>query len=204
MNTQKILTTTLALSLIISLCLSSCGGDEPAKTDDNTIVQDSTAIEDTSSYVSDNFYEDPEPTEEDNSSSSYSSGSSDYSYSGGGGTAGPSKSYLKYESYERSGTSPRDYGEAMVWHVIQMVYAEEFKSARSKVLSSDLVEGVYTIELQVTWSDRWVSNYKVKGTLTVNEDGTNPKFEITERNENAESLEFTHEDTKLNIELEQI
>ena len=167
MNTQKMLSA-LSLGLFLSLLLSSCGEDSvTTNTNENETTQDSTFVEDTS-YVSENFYEDPEPIEEDNSSSTYSSGRS---YSGGGGTAGPSKNYLKYENYERSGTNPRDFAETMVWHVIQMVYAEEFRSARSKVLSSDLVEGVYTIELQVTWSDRWVSNYRVKGTLVVNEDG---------------------------------
>jgi hypothetical protein len=146
---------------------------------------------DTLENVSEDFFvdEDYDFEEEEDNDDDYSS------HSGGGAS--------EYQNYERIGDSPSDFAEAMVSHIIKMVYNEDFSSASSKVETDRLEAGRYTIEMSVLWSDPWVSDYKVEGILKVNEDGTDVNFEVTGKNINAEALEFTHE-TKNTLELEQI
>ena len=81
---------------------------------------------------------------------------------------------------------------------------EDFKSAKSKVLNANLSEGIHTIEMVVTWSNKWVPKFEVKGVLTVNIDGSNARFEITEKNMDAESLEISSGNFDTVLELEQI
>lgn len=177
------------------------------------VVKADTTNKDTA-YVSEHFLNDDNNTEntENNNNTSFDEPkpkrerSSDWSGGGGGGGIRNSGKVWssKYQNYQRSGNRPADFAEAMVWHVIRLVYDEEFTSARSRVLSSKTENGLLVIEMEVTWSDEWVKNYTVKGLLTLKDDGTDVHFEITSKNKAAEALEFTHENTKNQIALGEI
>jgi hypothetical protein len=58
--------------------------------------------------------------------------------------------------------------------------------------------------MAITWKDRWVPKYEIKGQLTVDEDGNNPAFIITEKNIEAEALEVTEDDFRTEIKLDNI
>lgn len=127
--------------------------------------------------------------------------------SSGGGHYGTGEDYdiSKYENYERTGNSPKDFAQAMVLPIIRMVYEENFKNAKAKVLNADLKDGRHSIDILVKWSDRWVdAPYEVEGVLEVNEDGTQVEYIVTKKNGEAEALEFTNENFKSDLTLDQI
>lgn len=127
--------------------------------------------------------------------------------SSGGGHYGTGEDYdiSKYENYERTGNQPKDFAQAMILPIIRMVYEENFKNAQAKVLNSELQEGRYSIDLVIKWSDRWVdAPYEVEGILEVNEDGTEAEYIVTKKNAEAEALEFTNENFKNDLTIEQI
>lgn len=192
-------------ALLISLsCLTTTGCRKKEAQKADTTNTDS-------GYVSDHFLnnttsETPQPEPEPEPSHRHhrsSSGGGGHSRSSSPSTAGQVWS-SKYQNYQRSGSSARDFAEAMVWHVIRMTYAEDFKAAKSRVLDSKTEDGTHTIEMEVVWSDEWVKNYTVRGTLTVKEDGSNARFTINERNPEAEALEFTHDNYQSSVSLEAI
>ena len=209
----------LPVLFILSLGFGSCGGDgtTTSKPEQDSLplvseyfLNDSDGTEEESVIFSagDDYYE-----EEDNndyysssssSSSSYSSSSSSSRSSSGGGLGNP-KIMAKYREYIRDGDRPKDFAEALVWPIISMTYEDEdFKSAKSRVLKSNLADGVHTIEMVITWSNKWVPKFEVEGILTVNEDGSNARFEVTSKNLDAESLEISSGNYDAVLELEQI
>ena len=165
-------------------------GDE---TEDQDVVF---ASEEDYSYTEDNSYDDY--------SSSYSSSSSSSRRSGGGALGNP-EVMAKYREYIREDDNAKAFADAMVWPIIEMTYEdEEFRTAKSKVLDSSLENGVHVIDMVVTWSNKWVSKFEVTGKLTVNDDGSNARFEILEKNIEAESLESSSGNYDMVLELEQI
>ena len=111
---------------------------------------------------------------------------------------------LKYQNYERIGSNPDDFATAMIYPAIRMVYSDNFTNPKARVLSSTLENGTNIIDMAITWKDRWVPKYEIKGQLTVDEDGNNPAFIITEKNIEAEALEVTEDDFRTEIKLDNI
>jgi len=219
----KILYSFLAIFLL-SLNFMSCGSDssssaKPAQDSlplvSDYFLEDGDETEDESVVFSagDDYYEEDnsddyssysEDSYSSSSSSNYSSSSSGSSGSSGGGLGNP-KVMAKYQEYVRDGDQPKDFAEAIVWPVIAMTYEDEdFKSAKSRVLNANLAEGVHVIEMVITWSNKWVPKFEVQGVLTVNEDGSNARFEIISKNLDAESLEISSGNYDTVLELEQI
>lgn len=203
--------------LLFAFFLGSCGDDstnhnnheedkEPLvsefflEDDDETIDEDIIfTSEEDYDYTEDNDYDDYS-----SSSSSYSSSSSSSRRSGGGALGNP-EVMAKYREYIREDDNAKAFADAMVWPIIEMTYEdEEFKTAKSKVLDSSLENGLHVIDMVVTWSNKWVSKFEVTGKLTVNEDGSNARFEILEKNIEAESLESSSGNYDMVLELEQI
>ena len=111
---------------------------------------------------------------------------------------------VKYQNYERIGSNPDDFATAMIYPAIRMVYSDNFTNPKARVLSSTLENGTNIIDMAITWKDRWVPKYEIKGKLTVDEDGSNPAFIITEKNIEAEALEITEDDFRTEIKLDNI
>ncbi|MCP4442572.1 MAG: hypothetical protein GY810_27000 [Aureispira sp.] len=194
-----------SILLFCLLVLVSCGGKSGSTTADHDGTD---SVETDSSAISDEFFSEDNndedytyEDEEDIDPPSYNS------HSSGGTHYGSGEDYdiSKYENYERTGSEPKDFAQALVLPIIRMVYEENFKSAKAKVLNSELNEGRYTIDILVKWSDRWVENpYEVEGILEVNEDGTKAEYTVVRKNEEAEALEFTNENFKNDLTIDQI
>ncbi len=98
------------------------------------------------------------------------------------------------EFYQRSDNSPDEFAKSVLFQAIRMVYTDEFHSPKAKVVSAIENAGRYTINIKVSWGDRWVSTpYVMDGILEVNTDGSDANFKITNTNTQVEALEFTNE-----------
>lgn len=179
--------------LSIVLFLYNCGG-KPATT--TTDGKDSTET-----IVSDVNWGTPEVEEEDNKKTHHSSNSSSSEYSGGGGGgAGDNDADVqKYQNYQRSGSDPQDFAQALIYPAIRMVYSDNFAQPKAKVSNSTQEGDRYIMDVEITWKDHWNPKYMIKGKLEVNSDGSNAKFTINEKNKQAEVLEFTEDNFKSEI-----
>ena len=194
----------LSSSILLFCLLTVIGCGESAKSNSEKDSKDSVDTDTTA--ISEEFFSDNEENEyvyeeeEDLDPPSHHSSSSSSHY----GT-GEDYDISKYENYERMGNSAEDFAEAMILPIIRMVYEENFKNAKAKVLNSDLKDGRHSIDILVKWSDRWVDQpYEVEGILEVNEDGTEAEYIVTKKNAEAEALEFTNENFKTDLILDQI
>lgn len=182
------------LILAVSIFTWSCGGSAG-----NTVTDgvDSTK---TDTLVSDVNWGTPEEEEEAPKKHHSSNNSSEYTSSGGGGGAGDNDAdVLKYQSYQRNGDSPEDFAQALIYPAIRMVYSDNFAKPNARVSNSNQDGNRYTMDVEITWKDHWNPKYMIKGKLEVNSDGSNAKFTITEKNKQAEVLEFTEDNFKSEI-----
>lgn len=108
---------------------------------------------------------------------------------------------IKYQNYQRSGNSPQEFANALIYSAIRMVYSDNFARPRAKILKHSKEENRHTIDVQITWKDHWVSKYQIKGTLTINADGSNANFVITDKNTEAEVLELTEDNVQNELQL---
>jgi hypothetical protein len=193
--------------ILIVLSLASCYGS--SETESQAAANDSTATEiDTlvSDVNWDDEFGDEEYTydyEEESSSSSRSSSSGYSSHSGGaaGGTADDDADVIKYQNYERSGDSPKDFATALIYPAIRMVYSDNFANPRVTVNNATQDGDRHNIDLTITWKDHWVPKYRIDGTLMVNSDGSDANFVITDKNVDAEVLELTEDNFETEITL---
>lgn len=121
------------------------------------------------------------------------------SRSGGGG-----EEVLRQDA-ARKGDSPQDFAKAVQYRIVRMVYPDPCKILKTAVVSSSSEGEVWQIEVEITWSDKWVrSPYRLTGVLTVNKDGSNARFAVKTKNAEAEALEITYEQFKSTLDLGQI
>lgn len=188
------------------LFLWSCSNKEQPSEDNNIDTLVSDHFLDDSEY--DPTTEDPLPEVEEDPyippPSNNQTTTRTTSRNNGGGGVDSDADVIKYQNYERIGSNPDDFATAMIYPAIRMVYADNFMNPKARVLNSTKQDGNYIIEMAITWKDRWVPKYEIKGTLSVAEDGSNPSFVITEKNIEAEALEVTADDFKTEITLDNI
>lgn len=187
--------------------MASCGddpryaGDTSSDSNDETVdtlVSDVNWDDDLEDE--DYSYEDEADTYEDNSSSS-SSSSSRSSGGAAGGAADDDADVIKYQSYERTGDSPKDFATALIYPAIRMVYSDNFAKPKVTINNSTQEGDRHTIDLTITWKDHWVPKYQIDGTLMVNTDGSDANFVITDKNVDAEVLELTEDNFESEITL---
>jgi hypothetical protein len=197
------------LILAAILLLASCGknyGDASDTTDasDSTQVDSNALVSDVNwgdgeeAIYEDAVEESPKKSSRTHSSSSSTSG---HRSGGGGGTADTDADVVKYKSYTRAGDNPRDFASAIIYPAIRMVYSDNFAKPKATVLNSNQDGGRHTIDLAITWKDHWTPKYKIEGTLEVNNDGSDAKFTITNKNTAAEVLELTEDNFQSKITL---
>lgn len=133
------------------------------------------------------------------SSSNYSSSSSESSRPSG--PADDNSDVLKYQDYSRSDNSKQELVNALIFPAIRMVYSDNFAKPKAKVLSADKAGERHTMEVEITWKDRWTPKYEIKGILEVNEDGSDAVFKITDKNVAAEVLELTEDSFKSELQV---
>lgn len=185
---------------LVAILIGSCGGKKH-ETDTSEADSTSTNVDTLTSDV--NWGDDDTNKEEkkhhhhsSHSSSNDDDNSSSGRSGGGGGASDNDADVLKYQNYQRNGDSPSDFANAAIFPAIRMVYGDYFAKPKATVLNSTKDGEVHTIDLKITWKDHWVPEYKISGTLTVNSDGSNAKFIITDKNKAVEMLEFTSDDYK--------
>lgn len=194
------------LLLLVATTLASCGED-PRYTNTNT-DRDSTNIA-IDTLVSDVSWSDD--LDEDKE---YKKEAKNHSYSSSSNHSRPSKKrtirsstadnnadVIKYQNYERTSATPREFATAIVYPAIRMVYSDNFAKPKVNVTNATQEGERHTIDLFITWKDHWVPNYRIDGTLMVNTDGSDAKFIITDKNMEAEVLELTEDNFKSEITL---
>ena len=183
----------LFIILALSLFLFNCNNSKHEVAEEKEEVK-----EEIDTLVSDvNWSEEDEYVEEKPARESHSSGRG----GGGGGAADNEEDVLKYQNYQRNGDSPSDFAKAVIYPAIRMVYSDNFAKPKARVQNSEMNGDRHSIEMTITWKDHWVPKFEISGTLEVNSDGSDAKFTITGKNDYAESLEFTEDNfkTQLNI-----
>ncbi|MGH1334764.1 MAG: hypothetical protein ACRBFS_01455 [Aureispira sp.] len=194
--------------LLVAILLASCGDDPryaaTTPANDSTTVAIDTLVSDVS-WDDDLDEENYQANQEESSSRSYnssssssrrSSSSSSSSSSNGraaGGAADNDLDVVKYQNYERIGTSPKDFATALIYPAIRMVYSDNFAKPKVKVSNATQEGDRHTMDVSITWKDHWVSKYRIDGTLMVNADGSDVNFVITDKNVEAEVLELTED-----------
>ena len=185
---------------IIAYCSTSCNNTPaPVAKNDNldTLVSDH-FLDDGEYQEEPEIIEEPEPIR--------TTPARKYTSSGGGGNGGggsDSEVFVqKYQNFERGGSHPDDFAEAMIYPAIRMVYSDNFLNPKARVLNSTMEGDNHVIELAISWKDHWTPKYEIQGTLTVAEDGSNPKFVISKKNMEAEVLELTEDDFKNELTLD--
>lgn len=108
----------------------------------------------------------------------------------------------RYKNYERTDNSANEFAKAFLFQAVRMVYSDNFQSPKVQILKEDKEDDILILEVEYSWSDRWVSNYSFKGILEVQEDGQGASFSITEKNLEVESLEVTEDFFKMSLDLE--
>ncbi len=171
---QPVLKTAVILGLILSFM--ACKGEKKDLTD-----ADDETVYISNELLDENVEETYEITEENTSTEDQFSGLIEAPNS--------------YKNYTRLNDSAEEFAKAAVWHAVNMVYPEPFENPVVEVLQSSSNGDQLSISMKISWSDRWTGSYIIQGTLLVNRDGSNGLFSITSKNLNAESLEFTYDET---------
>ena len=190
---------------MIALLIASCGDDPRYAGTSSTSDSNNVAVDTLVSDVNwDDDLEDEDYSYEDESndySSNSSSSSSGSSGGAAGGAADDDADVIKYQNYERTGDSPKDFATALIYPAIRMVYSDNFAKPKVTVNNSTQDGDRHTIELTITWKDHWVPKYQIDGTLMVNTDGSDVNFVITDKNVDAEVLELTEDNFESEINL---
>lgn len=184
------------LILSIALGIGSCGKNQKNSTTssvDSTQTEIDTLVSDVN-WGDEEYYE--EEVEETPSKPRHSS-------SGGHRqqAADDDADVQKYQNYSRNGDRPSDFAQALIYPAIRMVYSDNFAQPKATVLNSTQDGDRHTIDVKITWKDRWTPKYEIKGTLMVNQDGSDAVFVISDKNMEAETLELTEDNFQSEIRL---
>lgn len=183
--------------LLVVLVWIGCDTDHYSHGDNNAPDSTATGIDTLVSDVSwdEDFSEEEAPYDENEptvETPSYDNADAARRHNSGG-VADNDEDVIKYQNYQRSGDSPQELANALIYPAIRMVYSDNFARPRAQILNHSKDGGRHSMDVQITWKDRWVSKYQIKGTLTVNTDGSNANFVITDKNTEAEVLELTED-----------
>jgi hypothetical protein len=108
----------------------------------------------------------------------------------------------RYKNYERKDNSANEFAKAFLFQAVRMVYSDNFQNPALRILKEEKDEDILILEVEYSWSDRWVSNYSFKGILEVQENGQGASFSIIEQNLEVESLEVTEDRFETTLDLE--
>jgi len=192
------------LILSVVLLIASCGKNysDSSKTSDaidSTKVDSNTLVSDVNWGDDDDVIYEEEEIKPQKRRRTHHTSSGNGHRSGSGGSADTDADVIKYQNYNRNGNTPRDFATAIIYPVIRMVYSDNFAKPKATILNSSQNGDRHTIDLAITWKDHWTPKYKIEGILEVNNDGSDAKFTITNKNTAAEVLELTEDNFQSEI-----